>query len=70
MANGVTEVGYDEAIRLLRERAEIAEPDELPVLDRFARDRARQWVSRERSAEHRRPRQREALCEGPAWQME
>ncbi|MEZ5188957.1 MAG: helicase-related protein [Microbacterium sp.] len=34
---------YDEAVRLLRERAEIAEPDEVPVLDRFARDRARQW---------------------------
>ena len=40
---------YDEAIRLLRERAEIAEPDEVPVLDRFARDRARQWGGWERT---------------------
>ncbi|WP_222836496.1 helicase-related protein [Curtobacterium sp. B18] len=40
---------YDEAIRLLRERAEVAEPDEVPVLDRFARDRARQWGGWERT---------------------
>ncbi len=40
---------YDQAIRLLRERAEIAEPDEVPVLDRFARDRARQWGGWERT---------------------
>ncbi len=47
---------YDEAIRLLRERAEIAEPDELPVLDRFARDRARQWGGWERTEWDANPR--------------
>lgn len=41
---------YDEAIRLLRERAAIAEPAEIPVLDRLARDRARQWGGWERTA--------------------
>lgn len=40
---------YDEAIRLLRERAEIVEPDEVSVLDRFARDRGRQWRGWERT---------------------
>src|SRR5690606_9406396 len=40
---------YDEAISLLRERAEVAEPDEIPVLDRIARDRARQWSGWERT---------------------
>lgn len=42
-------LAYEEAIRLLRERAEIAEPDEVPVLNRFARDRARQWGGWERT---------------------
>lgn len=40
---------FDEAIRLLRERAEIAEPEEVSALDRFARDRARQWGGWERT---------------------
>lgn len=40
---------YDEAIRLLRERATIAEPDELPVLDRLAKVRAVQWEGWERT---------------------
>ena len=39
-----------------RERAEIAEPDELPVLDRFARDRARQWGGWERTEWDANPR--------------
>lgn len=40
---------FDEAIRLLRERAEIAEPDEIPVLEHFADYRARQWSGWERT---------------------
>lgn len=47
---------YDEAIRLLRERAEIAEPDEVPVLDRLASDRARQWGGWERTEWDANPR--------------
>lgn len=42
-------IAYDEAIRLLRERAKIAEPDEVPVFDRLAQDRARQWDGWERT---------------------
>lgn len=40
---------YEKAIDLFRERAAIAEPDELAVLDRIARDRARQWSAWERT---------------------
>ena len=40
---------YDEAIALLRQRADIADPDEVPALDRLARARARQWDSWERT---------------------
>jgi hypothetical protein len=40
---------YDDAIDLLRDRALIAEPDEVPVLERIARDRARQWGGWERT---------------------
>lgn len=40
---------YDDAIDLLRDRAIIAEPDEVSVLERIARDRARQWGGWERT---------------------
>ena len=40
---------YDEAIELLRERARIADEDEVPVLDRMAERRARQWDGWERT---------------------
>lgn len=40
---------YDEAIRLLRDRAEIAEPNEVAILDHFAQVRARQWRRWERT---------------------
>lgn len=40
---------YVEAIQLLRERAEVAEPEEIPALERFARVRARQWGGWERT---------------------
>lgn len=40
---------YDEAIALLRERAAIADPDELHVLDAWANRRAREWSSWERT---------------------
>ena len=40
---------YQEAIDLLRDRAVIAEPDDLPMLEHIARDRATQWSSWERT---------------------
>lgn len=40
---------YDEAIELLRERALIADADEVPVLERMADKRARQWDGWERT---------------------
>ncbi|WP_106849520.1 helicase-related protein [Blastococcus sp. Marseille-P5729] len=40
---------YDEAIELLRERALIADSDEVPVLERMADKRARQWDGWERT---------------------
>jgi Helicase conserved C-terminal domain len=40
---------FEEAIALLRERAKIADPAELPAVDRMARTRARQWDSWERT---------------------
>jgi len=40
---------YDEAIALLRERAFTVDPDEVPVLERMAKKRARQWGSWERT---------------------
>lgn len=40
---------YDAAISVLRDRALIAEPEEVPVLERIARDRARQWAGWERT---------------------
>lgn len=40
---------YDEAIALLRARAEIADAGELPVLDILASKRARQWEAWERT---------------------
>lgn len=44
------EAVYNEAIALLRERAQIADPDEVPVLERIGRTRARQWENWERTA--------------------
>lgn len=41
---------YDEAIKLLRERALITDPGEVPALERMARKRARQWANWERTA--------------------
>ncbi|KQR52356.1 helicase [Leifsonia sp. Leaf336] len=40
---------YDQAIDLLRGRAAIADPHELPALDHIARERARQWDGWERT---------------------
>lgn len=40
---------YEEAIAILRERAAIADPGELPVLERWAERRARQWDNWERT---------------------
>ena len=40
---------YDAAIALLRDRAEIVDPGEVPRLDRLARVRAQQWDSWERT---------------------
>jgi hypothetical protein len=40
---------YDEAIALLRDRARIVDPDEVPVLERLAAARAQQWESWERT---------------------
>lgn len=40
---------FDEAIELLRERARIADADEVSVLDRMAEKRARQWDGWERT---------------------
>lgn len=40
---------YAEAIRLLRDRAMIADPGEVPVLERMAEKRARQWDGWERT---------------------
>lgn len=40
---------YDEAIELLRARALIADADEVPVLERMADKRARQWAGWERT---------------------
>jgi hypothetical protein len=41
---------YDAAIALLRKRAEIADPEELPKFDHWAAERARQWGLGERTA--------------------
>lgn len=40
---------YEDAIALLEARAAIADPDEVPVLKRMAKRRARQWASWERT---------------------
>ncbi len=40
---------YDDAMSLLRDRAAVVDPDELPVFDRMADRRARQWDSWERT---------------------
>lgn len=40
---------FEEAMALLKERAAIADPDELPALKRIERARARQWDSWERT---------------------
>jgi hypothetical protein len=40
---------FEAAIALLRERAALADPGELPILDRIAETRARQWDSWERT---------------------
>lgn len=40
---------FEAAIALLRERAALADPGELPILDRIAETRARQWESWERT---------------------
>ena len=40
---------YEAAIELLRERATIADPEEVPVLDRMAERRGRQWEGWERT---------------------
>jgi hypothetical protein len=40
---------YEEAIELLRARARTADPDEVPVLDRMADRRAREWGGWERT---------------------
>lgn len=40
---------YQQAIELLRERASIVDPGELPVLERMADSRARQWSQWERT---------------------
>jgi len=40
---------YDAAIALLRERAAFADPGEIPMLERMAQTRARQWASWERT---------------------
>jgi hypothetical protein len=41
---------YDAAIALLRQRAELADPEELPMFDYWAAERARQWGLGERTA--------------------
>ncbi|MER7604762.1 helicase-related protein [Nocardioides sp. NPDC127503] len=41
---------YDAAIALLRQRAELADPEELPIFDHWAEERARQWGIGERTA--------------------
>jgi hypothetical protein len=43
------QVEFEEAIALLRERARIADRDEVPILDRMAEKRARQWDGWERT---------------------
>lgn len=43
------QVEFDEAIALLRERAHIADSGEVPVLDKMAEKRARQWDGWERT---------------------
>lgn len=40
---------FDEAVRLLRERALIADQEEVPVLEKMAEKRARQWAGWERT---------------------
>lgn len=40
---------FNQAIQLIRERAEIAEPQEIAMLDRIGRDRGRQWERWERT---------------------
>ncbi len=40
---------YDTAVSLLRERAKIADPDELPTLEREQRKRANEWEMWERT---------------------
>jgi hypothetical protein len=41
---------YDTAVRLLRERAALADPDELPTLEREQRKRANEWEKWERTS--------------------
>lgn len=41
---------YEAAIALLRQRAEIVDPAELPVFDHWVRERAREWKRGERTA--------------------
>lgn len=41
---------YDEAVALLRQRAELADPEEVPMFDHWAAERARQWDLGERTA--------------------
>ncbi|MEU0188921.1 helicase-related protein [Streptomyces afghaniensis] len=41
---------YDAAVALLRQRAELADPEEVPIFDRWAAERARQWGLGERTA--------------------
>ncbi|MFJ6837574.1 helicase-related protein [Streptomyces sp. NPDC091209] len=41
---------YDAAVALLRQRAELADPDEVPIFDHWAAERARQWGLGERTA--------------------
>ncbi|RKF27961.1 helicase-related protein [Micromonospora globbae] len=40
---------YEQAIELLRERAQVVDPDEVKVLERMARQRAREWSMWERT---------------------
>ncbi|MER5699312.1 helicase-related protein [Streptomyces mirabilis] len=41
---------YNAAIALLRQRAELADPEEVPIFDHWAAERARQWGLGERTA--------------------
>ncbi|MGP5396534.1 helicase-related protein [Arthrobacter rhombi] len=40
---------YEAAIQLIRARASLSDPDEVPVLDRMARQRAKEWAGWERT---------------------